>query len=585
MGTIPDPYNQRHAAGNPSSGGNVVSADFSVVARTKGDNAQRDAQLAGDLARREGRTEIRNIDQLNQREQGYLRQKENQGAVLQEIGDFVYREAQDRAIRNDKRQYAKAKSEFLKRKTMIDASFEDDRDYATYEERYQQQIEQARDETANIIGNSNVRSAFVNETELDVAQGLVKVSTLARGRERVEGRAEMLDTLQQNLESIYQAPDEFTREEVLANSNHVIETALALDYIDDIEADKARKNFAADYARTRAKTMAPQELTDIITRTENGENTWLKYMPLDERVDLKVAVDDEIKGSKAFAMADDLMARGVSLEEAFAETKAIKDPDLRQRTEQRFEKLRTLEDRRVKEETYTQFMGNYIDLMRGNKSVDEMTRDELMQFEQPQINAMIAAETNYIKGQQRTASDLDVIYTLEALNKRQDYDGMMDLLMSEDINRLTLKDAESYLKIAASREVPAEVKPFWSAKDYLTATVKPLNLSSEKEMYMRQEFENYWTTAQLMNNGKDPNMRDWKAQIDEMFKVVGGDDWVPFNESRLYENPGVVTEQYIKQNDPTGYSRIMDAFKAQNPDAQPTPEELVETYIEYRRSQ
>lgn len=573
MGKLPDPYAGHKS---PTGTGSVVRADFGADVRAAGDSAVRTAEMDSRLAGRNRQSQLQNINQETDRKLGYLKAKENQGVVMQEIGDYVYRQSQEYAVRRDRSEYAKAKNEFLKQKTLLDAQFENDNDFATFNDRYTKGIQSIRDKTAEGISNNRIRQSFIEEAELDMAQGAVKVNTLALAKERDISRAELTANLSGTLEAIYRAPDEYTRENLIASANTAIEFAHANNYIDAQEAEITRKNFTTDYARTRAKAVPPSELLNLLEQDKGGKKSWISYIPPDERVELYNAAKEETVKQEAFSLADGYMKKGYTLEQGYAVAAEIKDPELRAAVEDRFEKVRIVEDRRIKEAKYTQFMGTWVDIMRGNKSVDDMTREELMQFDQPQINAMRAAEEDFIRGKQRTATDLDVIYKLESAKQRKNYDEMMDILQSEDINRMTRKDAEDYLKIAAVRDVPVELKPFFTAKEELTFQLKAAGVSGTKESGIRQEFTEWYQLYQQQNK-KEPSRDEYMQFMYDSFQKVGGEGMFNMADIPSIEQPGVLTEQYIQQRDKAGYERTFDEFVKSN-GRKPSPRELVDSY-------
>lgn len=224
------------------------------------------------------------------------------------------------AEKQDRSDYAEARSAFLRTKIETDSAFDEDQDWQTYEERYTERMTAAREAAAKAIGNPAARRQFIAESEVDLARGVAGIRTKARGREVDEGRGKLAGLLNSNLDAALATDDEPTRIGLIQSSQDAIESAAVRGYISPLEAETQRKGFVDSYKKRRDE----QIRTGIADRVDELRNAVLRspgeVAPALQEIEQKIASSGL---SAADRQKETLLARrGLALSAAQGEIQA-----------------------------------------------------------------------------------------------------------------------------------------------------------------------------------------------------------------------------------------------------------------------
>ena len=118
------------------------------------------------------------------------------GKAISELGETITTLHKRRTEREQKMQYSKALSEWNTRRIGIETEFENDRDYQTRDQRYQERLKELQDEITETIDNPELKQGFILDTNVDSAQGLARIAGKTYQIERDINRAEVLNVLQ-----------------------------------------------------------------------------------------------------------------------------------------------------------------------------------------------------------------------------------------------------------------------------------------------------------------------------------------------------------------------------------------------------
>lgn len=214
--------------------------------------------------------------------------------ALQDFGNAVFTSAGAVGEKEDKFNYAEAQSAFLKRKLEIMSSFEGDNDYATMGNRYNEQINKAREEAGSMIRNNNDRRAFEIDTNNDIMRGAEQVKGLARSKEVDHGIATLNQTIQSNRDAALSATDEATRQSLLIATSDAIQGAFDRGYLNEQQLVSTRQKATVDYAQSAIEMMKPEQRISVL---QSGSGM-AKYLPPDTRKKLMDASAAEVIGNR-----------------------------------------------------------------------------------------------------------------------------------------------------------------------------------------------------------------------------------------------------------------------------------------------
>ena len=180
---------------------------------------------------------------------------------------------------------------------MIEAenSFEGDREWQTYEQRFASRTAAAIDPIRQSLPATQ-REILDASLSDDMQRSLA----LVRARSRKEGRDQFVagaeDTLTGNMNALLQAQDESKRASLLGDSLSIINGLRDGNYWTAIEAQKRSQKFATDFAEGRYAVLPPEQRLQALTHgmtQKEGEppvfqktNTTLDLVPIEKRVQM-----------------------------------------------------------------------------------------------------------------------------------------------------------------------------------------------------------------------------------------------------------------------------------------------------------
>ncbi len=147
---------------------------------------------------------------------------EQQATAVGDIGQTLQKFGQDVQQKQDTFDTAQAKGYVARQSIDAASMFENDNDYATYEQRYTERMKAAAKQAEGMISNPQQRALFGIDTEVDFARGLSNVKKQAVDKEHEVLRGSGADNLNQNLDQIVKAPDEAQRVSLINNSKSII---------------------------------------------------------------------------------------------------------------------------------------------------------------------------------------------------------------------------------------------------------------------------------------------------------------------------------------------------------------------------
>lgn len=223
--------------------------------------------------------------------------------AMTRAGAQVHGIASDIQEQEDRFTYAKAKAAFLTADIEARRALENDLDFATHEQRYQDAMGKAREKVSSMIRSPRDRALLDQDLNLDLARGTAAVAGNARKIEVDVGRGELDASATALLDNAVLAADEATRAASLNAINDLIDGARQKGYISTEEAVNRKQAAAVSYGEAYLVTLEPEAR---VAALKNSKGTVVDVIPAARReVLLKQAerdaeVDADRKKNQAY---------------------------------------------------------------------------------------------------------------------------------------------------------------------------------------------------------------------------------------------------------------------------------------------
>lgn len=181
--------------------------------------------------------------------------------------------------RNDRFNYAAAKSTLLQADIEARRELEEDPDWATHETRYREKMTKAKAAAVGVIKNPTDRAMFEQDAGIDVERGTEAIRGGARKREVDWGRSVLEERLDKNRMMAWEAKDEATRQAFVLASDDLIAGAVEKGYLKQEEAGAVKRGFAEAYAKGAMNMMTPEEGLAALKDTKKGSVGYLVDAP------------------------------------------------------------------------------------------------------------------------------------------------------------------------------------------------------------------------------------------------------------------------------------------------------------------
>ena len=213
--------------------------------------------------------------------------------IGQAIGGAVT-EFADKAIqKQDRYNFAMAKSSFLKSQIEAENELDQDQDYATYAKRYGDKMTKARDQAIAMVTSPSDRALFQPDLDLDIQRGLGAVARKAKSKETDVGRGALMDTIAANREIALQSTDDEARASVIKSTTDAIEGAKERGYLTEQEAVRMRQGATEDYALASVRMLEPAARLDALSKPGIVD-----LIPTDKRAELKMQAENQVEAER-----------------------------------------------------------------------------------------------------------------------------------------------------------------------------------------------------------------------------------------------------------------------------------------------
>ena len=264
---------------------------------------------------------------------------------ISEFGGSLSKIASDFGEREDKFNYARAKSSLLQADIAARKSLENDNDWATHESRYQEAMNKALEGATKQIRGNRDRSVFEMDAKLDVERGTHEIRSGAKRKETDWARSELNKMLDANRSAALSAVDEPSRTAIINASKDAIVGAQQKGYMSEQEATNQFQRFRDSYAIGSLEMQPAEKRIESL----NSKGGVADYLQPDVRAKLlehaKREGNDLRVRRESQAYEDALIAKLGASPAALAEARKITDPEVRDATVSRI-KQREADEKR-----------------------------------------------------------------------------------------------------------------------------------------------------------------------------------------------------------------------------------------------
>ena len=334
--------------------------------------------------------------------------------------------------RQTRSELAKAKVDFQLSQARQESMYLDDDDEETIEERYNTGSMDGLGKAAEGITDSNLRNAFVQESQVAMEQGRIKTKALVhqkRGDKKIAYLTNATDTIQKSVVDGYGD---------LKNAHGAIEgmwrSMSEEGYISNQDAEKQIKTSKYQMALGKLKTMDSDEQLEVL------EAPWVvDQIPADMIARLKEEALADKLDDKALATAQGWMNEGLSIDDVNKKLDSFTDADEYDKTRNRFIQMTNDEElgnQQKQKDLYTTY---FADVYFGEMKVNEIPKLEAYEMSDAQLNNLQAAE---IRATKKAAGDY-----IPSFSDSETISQLRSMLANNQMQKLKTYFSENHSKL------------------------------------------------------------------------------------------------------------------------------------------
>ncbi|WP_323994701.1 hypothetical protein [Aeromonas hydrophila] len=210
--------------------------------------------------------------------------------AMQGLGNAIANTAGAIGEKIDRLNYADAQSHYLKKKIKIISAFENDNDYATFNDRFNEEIAKARDEASSMLRNNEDLRTFSIEADNDIARSAEQIRNLARGKEKDHEIARVGNDIEERRNVALSTNDEATRQALIQANSDAIWGLHDRGFLTEQDAMKMSRGAAEDYALASVLMLDPAGRVAALSKPGIVD-----LIPADKRAQIKMQAEDHLE--------------------------------------------------------------------------------------------------------------------------------------------------------------------------------------------------------------------------------------------------------------------------------------------------
>lgn len=473
-------------------------------------------------------------------------------------------------------QTGKAKTEFLTSYTSEINSYDERTDYENFDEDFRKNSEQMLNNAASKIKDERVRQDFINNGLIKIQEGAERVRNQAFAKETDYERGTVVNDLTALRETAITARDNDVIDTVEAMEQR-LQSAVDVGFYSAEEVEKLKQSWRIDVSKARIEALEP------LDRIEALQQPWAANIPSDIKARIERDAKTESKEREAIATVDSYIDDDVDRVEAMNRIRKIKDPELRESVERRFD-YQFGRAQQAKEEQQQELFTEYEDVI-GNGS---MTIDNIPREKWDQMDGGVRSNLRSIQAQAskpRTVSDGDALVALAVLNANEDYPGIVKFLR-ENSALLKPSDRQKYAEIAIDGSTPIDIKDGLSDVQVINGRLAEAEITDKRTKDLILNNMGEWRRNYIQRFNKTPDDAERDKFIDRQLMNVTTSKGLLWDTTRsTYEMDEREFENAIKiirEEDSALLDEVTNYYSSRG--YNPTRSEIIETYNRLRES-
>ena len=474
------------------------------------------------------------------------------------------------ADKKERYETTKAETEFLSLKNTQDNAYDQDTEYKTINERYGKEIDKGLGEISMSISSPIARAEFIQRNRLRVEQGKTRMNDIAFGKERDYERSYITESLLKLREHsiMGEAGDVLSSKETVKG---LVDSGVEMGYYSQEEASKLKRDWRTDAAVGRLETMDPTN------RLEALNKPWAKDLPGDVRTKLTREAEEATFAQKAVDAVDEYLIDDLDRGEAMTKAGKIEDERLRKEVERRFDYMYGKQQEFETEERSEIFDKYYLDVRKGDLTVDDIPSDELRALTPAQQSNLFGAQSASVS-RTRTVSNRATVDTLHGLQQTGKFRELREFFMSNS-DQLNETAFNTWSKVSQKGDMPVEIKSMLTTQQRMNAKLENALITNDNaKSQLSGAMDEWYMNYQAENGGKLPTDDQSDKQMDRLLLqfdttwLWGGTKSV----FQMSEEERATAIGFIEEEEPDLFKKIKAGYDERGVD--PSPEQFLELY-------
>ena len=448
-----------------------------------------------------------------------------QEALIGAVSSF----AQNQAARMDRTSLHKAKMHFQKKKLEADHAFDRDQDFETYQERYDEKLNQARQEAAKMVRNPNDRAMFEEEMDLYHARGTQGIIAKSWNKEVDKSLADLDEIITIGRENFLRGGDSNERMFAIDTVNKAIDSMQEATYLDADKARDLRKKVAVDFATAAIEIEEPQKQIEML-KAKGGV---ADLIPTDQRKDMLRKAENSRDADEALRIANQIRIEGGDREERLEKLHKIKDPQVKKDATAQVNAQLKQEQMILAKDQYDIYQDLGKDILKDPAALNRFKKNSPKEWDTLTFEQQKSLEKQVAGG--ATAVKTDPFVYREFLRKSNESTKEAEEFFYKNFHKFSSGKQLSIIEDFAKAE--GEPSPLFNIQYRLDTKMEGLNLSSaDKEDAMQRVDEAYRAWASSPNNrGKKMSIEDQDAILKTVFDETTVRRWHLMSKKRSFE--------------------------------------------------
>ena len=447
----------------------------------------------------------------------------------------------------DQYQYDKAASDFSILKQKHDRDFDEDQDFGTMEDRWQEGMDDKFKGILEGISNPTARARFSAQHRPRIEAGRGVIRQRAMGIEKDFERNEV-NARMNALKGIVLTGNPKDVQQSVIDGENMVDSAVARGFYGFEEAGELKRIWKQDSAEAFISARDTGEQMQALLDSGIADN-----LSVEQKIALGKQADAKIVKAKANDMVDAL-GRDFTKRELYAVSDQIDDDNLRLAVESRGKSVWANQQNANIEEQEDYFQDQYLPVLTGEQTLDPKTPEFLALPSDMQANLLKAESAKHDPPKN---SNWRVQDRLNELNARKDYKTLRDVFLN-NVHLLDPVDRDKWSKISMTGEVPEEYKSSFTIDQIIQGRLAEFNVTKSKDKWIVRDQINDWRRAKA-DAGNTPSDREIEDQINVAVSKVQldpGATW--FREEELYYKLDEAEQKKLVENTLTDFNDASD---------------------------